>query len=44
MGDILIRDVPETLKRDVQQSAQRAGRSLSDELKLLIRRGLLRRS
>ncbi|SOC83925.1 hypothetical protein SAMN05421890_2383 [Ensifer adhaerens] len=40
MGDILIRDVPENLKRDVQQSAQRAGRSLSDELKLLIRRGL----
>jgi len=40
MGDILIRDVPENLKRDVHQSAQRAGRSLSDELKLLIRRGL----
>lgn len=40
MGDMLIRNVPENLKRDVQQSAQRAGRSVSDELKLLIRRGL----
>ena len=40
MGDILIRDMPEGLKRDVQHSARRAGRSVSDELKRLIRRGL----
>jgi len=33
MGDLLIRNVPQSLKRDLQESARRAGRSLSEEVK-----------
>ena len=34
MGDLLIRDVPEDLERDLSEAANKAGRSLSDEAKL----------
>ncbi|MDB5555513.1 MAG: plasmid stabilization protein [Rhizobium sp.] len=34
MGDLLIRDVPDSLKRDLSEAARKAGRSLSDEAKL----------
>jgi len=34
VGDLLIRDVPDGLKRDLSEAARRAGRSLSDEAKL----------
>ena len=34
MGDLLIRDVPEDLERDLSEAASKAGRSLSDEAKL----------
>ncbi|MDF0695519.1 plasmid stabilization protein [Rhizobium sp. MC63] len=38
MGDLLIRDVPEAMKRQLQESAQRNGRSLSEEAIEIIRR------
>ena len=38
MGDLLIRDVPDDLKRDLAEAAHRAGRSLSDEAKRRLRR------
>jgi len=41
MSDLLIRDIDPQLKRDVEESAQRHNRSLSDEAKSLIRRALL---
>jgi plasmid stability protein len=34
MGDLLIRNVPEDLKRELSEAAHRAGRSLSDEAKM----------
>ena len=33
MGDLLIRDVPDDLKRELSEAARRAGRSLSEEAK-----------
>ncbi|AGS20284.1 FitA-like ribbon-helix-helix domain-containing protein [Rhizobium etli] len=38
MGDLLIRDVPDAMKRQLQASAQRNGRSLSEEAIEIIRR------
>ncbi|MBX4862548.1 plasmid stabilization protein [Rhizobium sophorae] len=38
MGDLLIRDVPDAMKRQLQESAQRNGRSLSEEAIEIIRR------
>ena len=40
MGDLLIRDIPESLKRDIAEIAKRNGRSLSEETKRLLQRGL----
>ena len=37
MGDLLIRDVPDAMKRQLQESAQRNGRSLSEEAIEIIR-------
>lgn len=37
MGDLLIRNVPEDLKRDLTEAARIAGRSLSDEAKRRLR-------
>jgi len=37
MGDLLIRNVPEDLKRDLAEAARLAGRSLSDEAKRRLR-------
>ncbi|MGO6711462.1 FitA-like ribbon-helix-helix domain-containing protein [Rhizobium leguminosarum] len=38
MGDLLIRDVPDAIKRQLQESAQRNGRSLSEEAIEIMRR------
>ncbi|MBX5160907.1 MULTISPECIES: plasmid stabilization protein [Rhizobium] len=38
MGDLLIRDVPDVMKRQLQESAQRNGRSLSEEAIEILRR------
>lgn len=38
MGDLLIRDIPEAMKRQLQESAQRNGRSLSEEAIEIMRR------
>lgn len=40
MGDLLIRNISDALKRDIAAAADRAGRSLSDEAKELLRKGL----
>ena len=37
MGDLLIRNVPEDLKKDLTEAARIAGRSLSDEAKRRLR-------
>lgn len=37
MGDLLIRNVPDDLKRDLAEAARLAGRSLSDEAKRRLR-------
>jgi len=41
MGDLLIRNIPDALKRDIAAAADRTARSLSDEAKELLRRGLI---
>ena len=41
MGDLLIRNISDALKRDIAAAADRAGRSLSDEAKDLLRKGLI---
>jgi plasmid stability protein len=41
MSDLLIRDIDPALKQQIEQRAQTHRRSLSDEAKLLIRKGLL---
>ncbi len=41
MTDILVRNVAEKLKKDVERQAQAAGRSISDEVKHLIELGLV---
>jgi hypothetical protein len=40
MVDLLIRNIDPSLKRQLQDRARKHGRSLSDEAKALIRRGL----
>lgn len=40
MGDLLIRDIPESLKRDLNEIASETGRSMSDEAKAMIRKGV----
>ena len=44
MGDLLIRNISDALKRDIAAAADRTGRSLSDEAKQLLRRGLIAES
>ena len=41
MGDLLIRNISDALKRDIAAAADRTGRSLSDEAKELLRKGLI---
>jgi plasmid stability protein len=41
MADLLIRDIDPGLKRQLEEQAKAHGRSLSDEAKVLIRRGLV---
>jgi plasmid stability protein len=41
MPDLLIRNIDPDLKRRLEESAQSHRRSLSDEAKMLIRRGLV---
>ena len=40
MSDLLIRKMPPALRREIEQRARAHGRSLSDEAKALIQRGL----
>jgi plasmid stability protein len=40
MGDLLIRNVPEAMKRDIAERAERNGNSLSDEMKSLLRKAM----
>ena len=40
MGDLLIRDVPDAIKQDLLARANKSGRSLSEETKHVISRGL----
>jgi hypothetical protein len=40
MADLLIRNIDPSLKRQLQERARKHGRSLSDEAKVLIRRGV----
>jgi|UPI000569F12D plasmid stability protein len=44
MGDLLIRDVSDAMKREIASRAERSGNSLSDEAKELLREALLRRA
>ncbi len=44
MGDLLIRNIEDGLKRQLQDSARRHGRSLSDEAILQIRKALAMRA
>jgi len=40
MGDLLVRNIPDTLKQDLITRAHKSGRSLSDETKYVISKGL----
>lgn len=40
MTNLLVRDIDATLKRELEERARAHGRSLSDEAKALIRRGV----
>jgi plasmid stability protein len=40
VGDLLLRNVPDSMKRDLSLAAARAGVSLSDKAKDLLRQGL----
>lgn len=40
MGDLLIRNIPDALKAELEQRARQSGRSLSEEAKVQIRRSL----
>jgi antitoxin FitA len=40
VGDLLIRDIPEDLKRELMAAARSAGRSLSDEAKAALKKGV----
>lgn len=44
MGDLLIRNISDALKHDIAAAADRTGRSLSDEAKELLRKGLIAES
>ncbi|HTO33899.1 MAG TPA: plasmid stabilization protein [Pararhizobium sp.] len=44
MGDLLIRNISDALKRDIAAVAKRTERSLSDEAKELLRKGLIAES
>ena len=41
MGDLLIRNLPPALRREIRERAKRNQHSLSDEAKTLIHRGLV---
>ena len=41
MGDLLIRNIPDALKRDIAARAEKNGNSLSDEAKSLLQRALV---
>jgi antitoxin FitA len=41
MGDMLIRNVSDAMKRDIAARAERNGRSLSDETKALIQKAMM---
>jgi plasmid stability protein len=43
MGDLLIRDVPDDLKRDLSDIARTSGRSMSDEAKAMLRKEIAAR-
>jgi hypothetical protein len=43
MGDFVIRDIPDDLKQDIADLARQSGRSLSDEAKQLLQKGLVSR-
>ncbi|MER8375159.1 hypothetical protein [Mesorhizobium sp. M1406] len=40
MADILIRDIPEPLKREIELAAHKVGQSLSDRAIDLLRKGM----
>jgi plasmid stability protein len=40
MGDLLVRNIPDTIRRDLIARAHESGRSLSDEAKHMISAGL----
>lgn len=40
MADILVRDMSESLKRELSDEAKRSGHSLSEEIKIQVRKGL----
>jgi plasmid stability protein len=40
MGDLLIRGIPDELKRQLQELANRNRRNLSDEAKIQLRKGI----
>ena len=41
MGDMLIRDIPEPLKREIEQAARKGGQSLSGKAIDLLRKGMV---
>lgn len=41
MGDMLIRDIPEPLKREIEQAAHKLGQSLSGKAIDLLRKGII---
>ncbi|TPJ45088.1 plasmid stabilization protein [Mesorhizobium sp. B2-5-4] len=41
MGDMLIRDIPEPLKREIEQAARSGGQSLSGKAIDLLRKGMV---
>ncbi|MBL0370431.1 hypothetical protein JJB09_00170 [Rhizobium sp. KVB221] len=40
MSNLLVRDIPESLKQDLSNVARETGRSMSDEVKDMIRQGI----
>ena len=41
MGDLLIRDIPDAMKRDIASRAEKNGNSLSDEAKNLLQKAMI---
>lgn len=41
MGDLLIRDIPEPLKKEIEQAAKKNGQSLSTRAMDLLRKGIV---